>query len=66
VGRKITAMELCFITIILLSRQTVQQNPGAATGAGVGAATGGVPGAPFGRGAEVIAPYLTNDPSRRY
>ena len=52
--RKITVVGLCFISIFLLSCQTVQQNPGAATEAGVGAAAGGVAGALIGRGAGAV------------
>ncbi len=48
---KIAVTGLCFVVIFLLGCQTVQQNPGAATGAGVGAAAGGVAGALIGRGA---------------
>jgi uncharacterized protein YcfJ len=52
--KKMTVIVTCFTVISLLSCQTVEQNPGAATGAGVGAVAGGVAGALIGRGAGAV------------
>jgi hypothetical protein len=52
--QKMILIVMCVTLISLVSCQTVEQNPGAATGAGVGAAAGGVAGALIGRGAGAV------------
>ncbi len=52
--QKTIVIVMCFTVFSLFSCQTVEQNPGAATGAGVGAAAGGVAGALIGRGAGAV------------
>lgn len=52
--QKMIVILLCIVFLSLVSCQTVEQNPGAATGVGIGAAAGGVAGALIGRGAGAV------------